>query len=54
MPLPVDCHMHTPLCRHAVGEPVDYAKRVVETGLTEIIEESVLAIDTNSQRLISS
>jgi histidinol-phosphatase (PHP family) len=36
MPLPADYHMHTPLCRHAVGEPVDYAKRAVETGLTEI------------------
>ena len=28
--------MHTPLCRHAVGEPVDYARRAVELGLTEI------------------
>jgi histidinol-phosphatase (PHP family) len=28
--------MHTPLCRHAVGEPVDYARRALETGLTEI------------------
>ena len=36
MKLPADYHMHTPLCRHAVGEPVDYAKRAVETGLTEI------------------
>jgi histidinol-phosphatase (PHP family) len=36
MPLPADYHMHTPLCRHAVGEPVEYAKRAVEIGLTEI------------------
>jgi histidinol-phosphatase (PHP family) len=36
MPLPADLHMHTPLCRHAVGEPVDYARHAVETGLTEI------------------
>jgi histidinol-phosphatase (PHP family) len=36
MHLPADYHMHTPLCRHAVGEPVDYAKRAVEIGLTEI------------------
>lgn len=36
MPLPADLHMHTPLCRHATGEPVDYARRAVETGLTEI------------------
>ncbi len=36
MLLPADYHMHTPLCRHAVGEPVDYARRAVEIGLTEI------------------
>ena len=36
MPLPPDYHMHTPLCRHATGEPVDYARRAVELGLTEI------------------
>ena len=36
MQLPADYHMHTPLCRHAVGEPVDYARRAVELGLTEI------------------
>jgi len=28
--------MHTPLCRHASGEPVDYARRALEVGLTEI------------------
>jgi len=36
MPLPADLHMHTPLCRHAVGEPVDYARHAVQIGLTEI------------------
>ena len=36
MPLPPDYHTHTPLCRHATGEPVDYARRAVEIGLTEI------------------
>ncbi len=36
MSLPADLHMHTPLCRHAVGEPVDYARRALEVGLTEI------------------
>ncbi len=36
MSLPPDYHMHTPLCRHAVGEPVEYARRAVELGLTEI------------------
>jgi histidinol-phosphatase (PHP family) len=36
MPLPADYHMHTPLCRHAVGEPDQYAARAVELGLAEI------------------
>ncbi|MBL6765003.1 MAG: histidinol-phosphatase HisJ family protein [Verrucomicrobiae bacterium] len=36
MPLPADYHMHTPLCRHAAGEPVEYAARAIEVGLTEI------------------
>jgi len=36
MSLPADYHMHTPLCRHAVGEPVDYARYAVALGLTEI------------------
>ena len=36
MQLPADYHMHTPLCRHAVGEPVEYAARAVEVGLSEI------------------
>ncbi len=36
MSLPADLHMHTPLCRHAVGEPVDYAQRALDLGFTEI------------------
>jgi histidinol-phosphatase (PHP family) len=36
MSLPADYHMHTPLCRHAVGEPVEYAKHAIAVGLTEI------------------
>lgn len=36
MSLPADYHMHTPLCRHASGEPVDYARRALEVSLTEI------------------
>ncbi len=36
MLLPADYHMHTPLCRHAVGEPAEYAARAVALGLTEI------------------
>jgi histidinol-phosphatase (PHP family) len=36
MSLPPDLHMHTPLCRHATGEPVEYARRALELGFTEI------------------
>ena len=36
MSLPADLHMHTPLCRHATGEPVEYARHAVELGLTHI------------------
>lgn len=36
MPLPADYHMHTPLCRHAVGEPVEYAAQAARLGLSEI------------------
>jgi histidinol-phosphatase (PHP family) len=36
MALPSDYHMHTPLCRHAVGEPDEYARRAVELGFAEI------------------
>jgi histidinol-phosphatase (PHP family) len=31
-----DYHLHTPLCRHAVGWPVDFARRAVELGFSEI------------------
>jgi len=36
MAFPADYHMHTPLCRHAVGEPVELAAHAVRIGLTEI------------------
>jgi histidinol-phosphatase (PHP family) len=36
MSLPADYHMHTPLCRHATGEPVEYARRALAIGLAEI------------------
>jgi histidinol-phosphatase (PHP family) len=36
MPLPADYHMHTPLCRHATGEPTELAAQAVAVGLTEI------------------
>ncbi|MDW7979782.1 MAG: histidinol-phosphatase, partial [Verrucomicrobiales bacterium] len=36
MPLPPDYHLHTALCRHAIGEPSDYARRAIELGLAEI------------------
>lgn len=31
-----DYHMHTPLCGHAVGEPIEYAQRAIYMGLKEI------------------
>ena len=36
MALPADYHMHTPLCRHATGEPTDYAAQAIQVGLKEI------------------
>jgi histidinol-phosphatase (PHP family) len=36
MSWPVDYHMHTPLCRHAVGEPTEYAAHAQKLGLVEI------------------
>jgi histidinol-phosphatase (PHP family) len=36
MKLPADYHMHTPLCRHATGEPAEYAARAAALGLPEI------------------
>lgn len=32
-----DSHMHTPLCKHAEGHPVEYMERGVEQGLAGII-----------------
>jgi len=31
-----DCHMHTPLCGHAHGEPVDFVRAAAEAGLATI------------------
>jgi histidinol-phosphatase (PHP family) len=36
MTRPADYHMHTPLCRHAKGEPTEYASRALAVGLDEI------------------
>jgi len=36
MLLPADYHMHTPLCRHARGEPTELAAQAVRIGLREI------------------
>jgi histidinol-phosphatase (PHP family) len=36
MSLPADYHMHTRLCRHAVGDPIDLAAQAVCLGLAEI------------------
>src|SRR5204862_2470949 len=32
----IDYHMHTALCRHAVGEPLEYARAGAAAGLEEI------------------
>ncbi len=34
--MPPDYHMHTPLCRHATGEPTEYAAQAKQVGLSEI------------------
>ena len=31
-----DIHMHTPLCRHAIGTPEEYVKQAIKVGLKEI------------------
>jgi histidinol-phosphatase (PHP family) len=36
MLLPADYHMHTPLCRHAKGEPTELAAQAVRVGLREM------------------
>ncbi|MGA2801413.1 MAG: histidinol-phosphatase HisJ [Verrucomicrobiota bacterium] len=36
MKWPADYHLHTPLCRHATGEPGKYVKRALELGFKEI------------------
>lgn len=36
MALPADYHMHTPLCRHAAGEPTELAAQAARLGLEEI------------------
>ena len=36
MSLPPDYHTHTPLCRHAVGEPTELAAQALRHGLTEM------------------
>jgi histidinol-phosphatase (PHP family) len=36
MVMPADYHMHTPLCRHATGEPSAYAAHAVRRGFSEI------------------
>ena len=36
-PILYDSHMHTPLCKHAKGEPTEYAQKAYERGLKGII-----------------
>ena len=35
-PIPMDCHMHTPLCGHAQGMPVEYVGAAAQRGLKRI------------------
>ena len=36
MEIPPDYHLHTTLCRHAEGEPTEYAAQAAKIGLYEI------------------
>ncbi len=36
-PIYYDSHMHTPLCKHAKGEPEEYAETAIQRGLKGII-----------------
>ena len=36
MSLPADYHTHTPLCRHAKGEPTELAAQAIRVGLQEM------------------
>lgn len=36
MKLQVDSHMHTPLCGHAVGDPIEYARFAADKGINVI------------------
>ena len=33
--MPADYHTHTPLCRHAQGEPEEFVESALAAGLTE-------------------
>lgn len=33
--MPADYHTHTPLCKHAEGEPKEYVRAAIEAGLSE-------------------
>jgi histidinol-phosphatase (PHP family) len=37
VPVYFDSHMHTPLCKHAIGEPEKYANEALQKGLKGII-----------------
>ncbi len=57
MSLPADYHMHTPLCRHASGEPTEYAAHAVQLGIGEIgfsDHSPMLRDDFDDWRMLSS
>lgn len=37
LPSIYECHCHTPLCKHAIGEPIEYVEAAVNRGLGGII-----------------
>jgi histidinol-phosphatase (PHP family) len=40
-----DLHMHTPLCKHATGEPEKYIEHAIKSGIKRIIFTDHIAID---------
>jgi histidinol-phosphatase (PHP family) len=43
--MPIDCHMHTPLCGHASGMPVEYVEAAARAGLQLITFTCHLPMD---------
>ena len=37
VPILYESHCHTPLCRHAVGEPIEYAEMAAQRGEVPVL-----------------